>query len=434
MPSAGKHSTYYRETYVLKKAQAKARRRKATIAVVALLIVVAAVAIGFFAYNKIVNEKLSFSGSNAAEALTKATDNDAVYTLVKVDAGKDKSVAASYDTKENRELYFVMRTDTTNESVSFLVFPTNLSVKLSDKKTHPLWQATNLGGDAELISTINDFCDIKINHIIETDGEALGKLVENVGGINVTLSSELNDPYAGSLTLHAGETTLDARTTCTLLRTRSVLGSYDTISKNVSAFTSALMTKMTSAGGFDLANVIEQFANSATSDMKVQDFTNFASKLSGKNVAVYDSTIPGSSSKSTDTDEAIFVARDSETTTVLDNFRGGDNAREAQAKIAEFDRSQVHVEVRNGAQITGAASACKSFLEGKGYVVDGAGNTDDGTTYEETLVVYLDDQYENAANAIVKEVGCGRVVNGGDYYTSSSNVIVIIGLDWSATS
>ena len=434
MPTQGKHSTFYRESYVIKQAQAKARKRKATIVVVAMLIVAVAVAIGFFAYNKIVNDKLSFSGSNAADALTNATENDAVYTLVKVDAGKDKSVAASYDTKENRELYFVMRTDTSNESVSFLVFPTNLSVKLSDKKTHPLWQATNLGGDAELITTINDFCDIKINHIIETDGEALGQLVENVGGINITLSSELNDPYAGSLTLHAGEVTLDARSTCTLLRTRNVLGSYDTISKNVSAFTSALMTKMTSAGGFDLANVIEQFANSATSDMKVQDFTNFANKLSGKTVTVYDSTIPGSSSKSSDTDETIFVARDSETATVLENFKGGDDAREAQAKVTEFDRSQVHVEVRNGAQITGAASACKSFLEGKGYVVDGTGNTDDGTTYEETLIVYLDDEYENAANAIVKEVGCGRAVNGGDYYTSSSNVIVIIGLDWSATS
>ena len=90
--------------------------------------------------------------------------------------------------------------------------------------------------------------------------------------------------------------------------------------------------------------------------------------------------------------------------------------------------------MRNGAGITGAASACKTFLESKGYSVDSAGNADDGTTYEETLIVYMDDQYENPANSIVNELGCGRVVNGGDYYTSSSNIIVIIGLDWSKTS
>lgn len=434
MAQGGRHSTYHRRSYLVKKAQARTRKRRIVIAVTFALILSATIAIGFFAYNKIVNDKLSNSGSNATSVLTKQADNGAAYTLVKVDSGKDASVSASRDTLENTELYFLMRTDASNACVSFLVFPTNLSVKLSDKKTHPLWQATNFGGDAELINVINDFCDVNINHIIETDAESLGSLVENVGGIQMTLSSELNDPYAGTLTLHSGDVTLDSRSTCTLLRTRNVLGSYDTISKNVSAFASALMSKMTSSGGFELANVIEQFANSATSDMKVQDFTDFATKISGKGVTVYNTTIPGSVSKSTDTSETIYVARESESETVIENFKAGDDARDVAAKVKDFDRSNVHVEVRNGAQITGAAATCRTFLEGKGYVVDSVGNTDDGATYDETLIVYLGSEYENPANAIVNELGCGRVVNGGDYYSSSSNIIVIIGQDWTSTS
>ena len=433
MSQSVRHSRHYRDSVVVKKSLAQQRFRNYVIAITTIAIIVAAIAIGVFAFNKIVNDKLSATGSNAASALAKAPENDATYTLVKVDAGIDSSVAITRDTKENRDLYFVMRTDTQNACVSFLFLPTNLAVTLSDKKIHPLWQATNLGGDAELINIINDYCDIQINHIIQTDGVALGQLVENVGGVNITIASELNDPYAGPLTLHAGDVTLDAQSTCTLLRTRNVLGSYDTIAKNVSSFATALMTKMTSAGGFDLANVIEKFADTATSDLKVSDFTSFASAMSGKNVAVYDTSIPGATSQSTDTGEDIFVSRSSETPQVIEYFKAGDDARATNAQVREFDRSQVHIEVRNGASITGAAAAAKTFLENKGYVVDTIGNTNDGATYEETLIVYLGD-FENQANGIAKDIGCGRVINGGDFYQSSSNVIVIIGVDWTTSS
>lgn len=434
MANRPRHGTYYRESYAMKRAKRRARKKKMVIAIVCVLILVLAVAIGVFAYNKIVNDKLSLNGSNATQALSKTTDTTCSYTLIKIDAGKDESVSASYDTKERRELYFMMRTDTANSCISFIYFPTDLKVTLNDKKVHPLWQATNVGGDAELIRVLSDFCDVKINHFIAAEGDDLAKLVENIGGINVNLGTELDDPHAGCQTLKSGDVTLDSQSTKTLLRSRSVLGSNDTISKNLTSFASSLMTKMTTSGGFDLANVIDQFAEGAASDLKASDFTDFASKFANKQVTVYDTSVPGTSSKSTDTSETVFSARATETSQILEKFKSGEDPRDTNKLTTDFDKSQVHVEVRNGAGITGAASACKTFLESKGYALDGAGNVDDATTYEETLIVYLGDEYENAANAIVNELGCGRVVNGGDYYTSSSNIIVIIGLDWSATS
>ena len=95
-----------------------------------------------------------------------------------------------------------------------------------------------------------------------------------------------------------------------------------------------------------------------------------------------------------------------------------------------MNASNVTVEVRNGTSTAGAAAKLGEFLSGSGYEVIGVGNTDDGTIYPETLVVYTDQGSEGAAKAIVEDMGSGRVVNGGDFYSSQADVIAIIGLDW----
>ncbi len=437
--AAGRHSapsssrgTYDRSSYMVKTERRRSRNRKAVFIGVVAAILIVAVGIGIFSYNKIVNDKLSLSGSNAGSALTSNEDSTVQYTLMKVDVGKNESVKDSYDTEKNTKFYLLMRTDTTNYSLSFILIPSNLSVTLSDNKNHPLFEAESVGGDAELISAVNTFAGVSINHFIGTNGEALAQVVGDMGGIQITLPCVLDDPYAGTQTLHAGDITLDKESALTVLRTVNLSGGDDTRSTILSSFTSAMLEKMMSASGFDQASVIEKFADTSDSDMQVSKITGFAGKMAGKELAIYSTSVPGSVSSSVDSGAEVFKARSSETASLLESFRNGSDPNEVSVQIQEFDKTQVHIEVRNGAGITGAATACKTFLEGQGYTVDKTGNTDDGTTYSETLIVYLGDDYENAANALVKSLGTGRVVNGGDYYTSDSNVIIIIGEDWSS--
>ena len=44
--------------------------------------------------------------------------------------------------------------------------------------------------------------------------------------------------------------------------------------------------------------------------------------------------------------------------------------------------------------------------------------------------IYKDEAFEIAAKAIVSDLAAGRVVNGGDFYTFDTDVLVIIGQDW----
>jgi hypothetical protein len=96
--------------------------------------------------------------------------------------------------------------------------------------------------------------------------------------------------------------------------------------------------------------------------------------------------------------------------------------------------AEVTVEVRNGTSTVGAAATAGNTLTEAGYVVEGVGNVDDSTVYPETLVIYTDDTMSGAAKAVVRDLHNGRVVDGGDFYSSDSDIIVIIGLDWTGVS
>ena len=94
------------------------------------------------------------------------------------------------------------------------------------------------------------------------------------------------------------------------------------------------------------------------------------------------------------------------------------------------DPSSFTIDIRNGANITGAATQLSSILEASGYVVESVGNVDDYTTYPETLVIYKDSDMKEAAEAIVSNMGFGRVVNGGSYYTFDTDILLVIGQDF----
>ena len=87
------------------------------------------------------------------------------------------------------------------------------------------------------------------------------------------------------------------------------------------------------------------------------------------------------------------------------------------------------ITVRNGAGITGAAAQMSEQLQADGFNVVDVGNTD-SPAYSETLIIYKDSAFEPAAQAVLQSLTNGRVVNGGDYYTFDSDILVVLGSDW----
>ena len=423
---AEKHSTLIHAQRV------RARSKRRLIFVVVLIAIVAvAVLAGLFSYNKIVNSRLNSADTNAPTALAKKS-GDVSYTLFKTDLGISDNVSTSYDTPLNTTLYMLMRLDPASRSISFVTIPNNLEVTCSDKKTHPLYIAETINGDGELISSLNAFFDLEINHFVSIDEGGLKSIVDDCGGVSVNIPKCIDDPYASSQVYSCGNANLDGNGALSVMRAKNIAGGNSTKNEIMTSFVAALLDKAIKNEGLDFANTLSSLANKIYCDASTDEITATADKFRPfETIHITSATLSGSTSKSEDTNEEVFAPRTSETQTLIQNFKNSGDVKANENSGGYLETSGVHVEVRNGAGIDGAATKAKSWLETQGFTVDKSGNADEGNIYPETLIVYTSSEYESAADTIVSEFGCGRAVNGGDYYTSDSNVIVIIGADWS---
>ncbi len=427
---ASKHARHSSIAY----ARTRRSRTKKKILIVAIFAAIIAIATftGVFAYGKIVDTRLMSADTNAASALEKSEDK-IQYTLLKADVGVSETVRSSYDTPDNRHIYVLARTDVDNKAISFIVLPTNLAVTCNDNQVHPLYKSEDIGGDAELISSVNNFFSISINHFVSINEEGLKNLVDLIGGVTINLPCAIDDPYASNRVFQAGEINLDGQDALSILRTKNIGGQNATRTNILTLFVASLLDKGLKNEGLDFANTISNLSNTIYCDVTSSDITSAADKMRPfSDIDIRATTISGAISKSTDTSEEVFSPRSSETSALIKNFTGSGatSSKDGQGESGYLETSSIHVEVRNGAGIAGAAATAKTWLETQGYIVDKAGNADEGYIYSETLIVYLGDENKDGAETITSGLGCGRVVNGGDYYTSDSGVIVIIGSDW----
>ena len=93
------------------------------------------------------------------------------------------------------------------------------------------------------------------------------------------------------------------------------------------------------------------------------------------------------------------------------------------------DPASFTITVRNGSGVTGGASQIANALTEQGFNVTETGNTD-SFAYNETLVVYKDEAFLPAAQTVIAALSAGRAVNGGDFYTFDTDVLVVLGQDW----
>ncbi len=410
----------------------RARRKRKIIFVCALVLIIAiSIFAGVFSYGKIVDARLSSADTNASEALT-STQESVQYTLIKVDTEVSGSTSSSYDEPQNRHIYVLLRSDLNNKAITLIMLPSNLAVSTSNSQMRPLYKTLEVGGDAELIRSVGKFFSISINHLVSINSVGLESLVDALGTVKINLPCTIDDPYASNKVFAAGEVQLSGSDTLSILRARNISNSSLSRSTIATLIISALLDRALSSEGINFANILSQLSNNIYCDVTSSDISSTLEKLSPFNeIDIRSASLSGSISKSTDTGEEVFSPRTSETTALISNFTSsGQTTSKTDNNSTYLETSSIHVEVRNGAGIAGAATSAKNWLETQGYVVDKAGNADEGYIYSETLIVYLGDSNKYAAETITSGLGCGRVVNGGDYYTSASGVIVIIGSDW----
>ena len=82
----------------------------------------------------------------------------------------------------------------------------------------------------------------------------------------------------------------------------------------------------------------------------------------------------------------------------------------------------------NGSGVTGAAASASLKIIAMGFTAT-TGNAD-RDNYSKTLIIYKDDDKEEAAEAIADKLGCGRVQQNNNEYDFDTDILVIVGPDF----
>ncbi len=404
------------------------RRTVVIVALAVLIVVVLACAVAAFVFVSGVDNRLSFDDGDAvAAALADPTDDDGAYYAL---------VAGDYSYSEEDEGFLdalmLVRVDAANASATVLAIPGSVQVTLSDGKTHRLGEAASLG-DAEAITAVEALTGVQVAHYARIDGAGLAALVDELGGLTVTLPQEIDDPNAGSMYLPAGTQTLDGEQVLYAVRAANLNGSTEARARNIALLAEALVRKAASGSGLDVMVRTDVLSDAIRCDAGLMEFASLLRDAAG----IPSSNILYGMVPSTATQSAGYEVRTVDTATLaamMDNVRAGeDPAVDASAIIESVDKSSFTIAVRNGTSISGAAAKASDMLTEAGFTVDEVGNTD-SAVYDETLVIYADSDKAECAEAVSAALGAGRVVNNSVHYVYETDVLVVIGKDWESVS
>lgn len=196
-------------------------------------------------------------------------------------------------------------------------------------------------------------------------------------------------------------------------------------------FTVNLAERATSGEGLSFPSVIADGAPFVSTDWTSGQLISLGDALSPLTEAtVYAAVVPGRLTTS-DEGEETYEVSDEDLAAMMEVVNAGNSPESFEGNLANVDRSLVTVEVRNGSGIQGAAARCGELLTSAGY--DVKSRRQRGRRHgvpRDARHLQGSRPSEIAAKAIVSDLSAGRVVNGGDFYTFDTNVLVIIGTDW----
>ena len=376
--------------------QRKARiRRIVAIAVCLLVAVAVAAAVGVATFFGSLDAKLGLKDSDAASALV----------APKADA------KAFYTVEETR-------------AVTVVSIPPTLQVSLKDGKKHPLREASTQEGDAALVSAVADFAGVNVAHYVKTDAESIVRLVDVLGGVEVNVAEEVDDPNAGDAYLPAGAQTLDGAQALTFLRASNFSNGLEVQAANQRELLTALSLRLLGEGRLSFLATLDNVGGSFQTDLSAAAALSVADAPRGvDSSSVYGALVPG-----------YETARDGASSYAVSSD-AWKSMMELVAAGSEpvVEQTAPQVDPGNGSGVTGGAGQIADALKDRGFDVTETGNTDT-YVYDETLVVYNDDAFEAAAETVVASLGLGRTVPGAGFYTFDTDVLVVLGKDWKPTS
>lgn len=148
--------------------------------------------------------------------------------------------------------------------------------------------AYEVGGPACAVKTVESMSGIRMDHYLEVDFTGFKKLIDKLGGVDITTKKAINDPKS-HLNLEPGTHTLNGEQSLGLVRTRHSVGDGSDLGRIQlqQAFIKALMVQAKSVGvlnGTKLYGLADTATKAITTDSdlgSVKKLAGFANGLKG---------------------------------------------------------------------------------------------------------------------------------------------------------
>ena len=412
---------------------ARRARIRRIIVIVVVLAVVAGIAIfaGSMAFRGVLGSKMSLQNSDALEALVEPKKDEPVFTLVNVELG---AVATPLD-NGGPDVLILARLDQAAGSVALVNVPVTLQITENNRSESLIEVAA--GGDAALINALASFTKVNIAHYVKMGEGDLAGLVDALGGISVDVDQVIDDPKAGPVYLEPGTQTLDGQAALAYLRSTNFATGEEARLEHRLLFASKLVEKFFSTEG-NFSARLESLSPFFQTDMGLDEFESLASWVGGmRGDDMTLTSMPGYTTEMTDVSGGRggrFIGSASDWQELLTDLQEGREVKTVGAvDTSSVDPAGFTIEVQNGTTIEGAAGVTADALKAQGFNVPEVGNAEQ-PVYDETLVVYKSDQGAAQAQAVVKALGSGRVVEASMFYSFETDVLVIVGADFKPAS
>ncbi|MEU4897427.1 LCP family protein [Streptomyces sp. NPDC044780] len=262
--------------------------------------------------------------------------------------------------------------------------------------------------------TVEKLTGLEINHFMMADFNAIKEMSTAVGGVEVCLAKDINDPKS-HLNLTKGRHTIKGEEALAFVRTRHAVGfggDLDRI-KLQQQFLSALMRKMKSSGTLTSPGKMWDLAQSATKALTVDTGIGTVSKLAslGKNLSKVDlknvtfATVPVVDNTDGATvlldktkAEPLFamVRQDVSLTEVKKKEKAEKDKQAARLKGTKADPADVRVKVLNGSGQFGAAQETVDWMQNTEGMIRTSNGGNAPSELKKTTLEYAPNQADQA--------------------------------------
>ncbi len=298
-----------------------------------------------------------------------------------------------------------------------------------------------IGGPTCLWKTVEQVSGIRIDHFIGIGMLGFVKVVNDLGGVNVCVPYNVNDPVSG-LDLKAGEQHINGIQALAFWRTREDIGTGSDLERiQRDQFMSAQVVKGVLSSGLlsnpiRLVSVISDAAASMTTDsgMTVSDLVEIAESfhdLSSENVQFI--TVPNEPwTQNPDRVQfeqpqagQVFSAIAHDVT--LPKTSPAPAPSSGGAQVLTTSPSKVKVEVLNGSGASGIATQAATGLASLGFDVTGTGDAA-SFAYTNSVIEYSSSADQAEVNTLARELS--HVTDAKDASLKPGTVELILGSDF----